>query len=73
MARTPNNVAGFALLPIEFPASSVLTIPTKHYIYLKPHDPQIPDPNASRSLLVANIPVTATKLHFKHLFARQEN
>ena len=71
MAKTPQNVAGFTVLPIEFPTSSVLKIPSKHYVYLKPHDPQIPDPNASRSLFVANVPVTATELHFKHLFATQ--
>jgi hypothetical protein len=61
----PNNVACFTLLPIEFPASSVLTIPAKHYIYLKPYDPQIPDPNAFRSLLVANILVTAAEIAFQ--------
>ena len=71
MARTPRSVAGFAVLPIQFPVSAVLPIPSKHYIYMKAHDPQLPNPDASRSLFVANIPVTATELHLKHLFATQ--
>ena len=71
MVKTLQNVAGFAALPIEFPTSSVLPIPSKHYLYLKLHDPQFPDPDASRSLFVANVPVTATELHFRHLFGTQ--
>ena len=71
MAKVASNVDGFAVLPIELPPSSVLSTPSKHYIYLKPHDPSLPDPNAARSLFVANIPVTATELHFRHLFATQ--
>lgn len=71
MAKVPESVRGFVVLPVEFPSSSVLPIASKHYIYLKPHQPQIPDPNASRSLFVANVPVTATELHFRHLFGTQ--
>ena len=71
MAKTPRSVAGFAVLPIQFPVSAVLPIPSKHYIYMKAHDPQIPNLDTPRSLFVANIPVTATELHFKHLFATQ--
>jgi ribosomal RNA-processing protein 7 len=71
MAKVPESFRGFVVLPVEFPSSSVLPIASKHYIYLKPHQPQIPDPNASRSLFVANVPVTATELHFRHLFGTQ--
>ena len=71
MAKVPKNVGGFTVLPVEFPASSILPIPSKHYIYLKVHDPQISDPDATRSLFIANVPITATELHFKHLFSAQ--
>src|SRR5271170_3673881 len=71
MAKVPKNVGGFTVLPIEFPASSVLPVPSKHCIYLKAHDPQFSDPDAARSLFIANVPVTATELHFKHLFGAQ--
>jgi hypothetical protein len=71
MAKVPKNVGGFAVLPIELPSLSLLPNPSKHYIYLKQHDPQIPDPDASRSLFVANVPVTSTELHFRHLFTTQ--
>jgi ribosomal RNA-processing protein 7 len=71
MAKVPKSVNGFVVLPIEFPSTSVLPIASKHYLYLKPHEPQIPDPNASRSLFIANVPVTATELHFRHLFGTQ--
>ena len=71
MAKVPKNVGGFTVLPVEFPASSVLPVPSKHYIYLKAHDPQFSDPDAARSLFIANVPVMATELHFKHLFGAQ--
>jgi ribosomal RNA-processing protein 7 len=71
MANVPKNAGGFVVLPVEFPVSSVLPVPSKHYIYLKAHDPLIPDSNAARSLFIVNVPVTATELHFKHLFSSQ--
>src|SRR5437763_12823523 len=71
MAKAPRNVGGFTVSPIELPPSSVLPIPSKHYIYLKAHDPQFSEPDAARSLFIANVPVTATELHFKHLFGTQ--
>lgn len=71
MAKVANDIDGFVVLPIEFPFSSLLPTSPKHYLYLKPHDPQIPDPNAPRSLFVANVPVTATELQFRHLFATE--
>ncbi len=71
MAKVPRSVGDFVALPVEFAASAALPQPTKHYFYLKPHDPQVPDADASRSLFVANIPITATGLHLKHLFVQQ--
>jgi ribosomal RNA-processing protein 7 len=71
MANVPKNAGGFVVLPVEFPVSSVLPVPSKHYIYLKAHDPLTPDSNAARSLFIVNVPVTATELHFKHLFSSQ--
>jgi hypothetical protein len=71
MAKVPKIVGGFTVLPVEFPASSVLSVPSKHYIYLKAHGPQFSDPDAARCLFIANVPVTATELHFKHLFGAQ--
>ena len=71
MAKVPKSVGAFVVLPIEFPSSSLLPIASRHYIYLKQHEPPIPDPDASRSLFVANLPVTATELHLRHLFGTQ--
>jgi hypothetical protein len=71
MAKVSKNVDGFAVFPIEFSPSSAPPSTSKHYIYLKPHDPKIPDPDTSRSLFVANVPGTATELHFRHLFGTQ--
>ena len=67
MARGPDQIAGFTVLPVRFPKSTASPAAT-HYIYLKPHDPKLPDPAASRSLFLVNVPVTASESHLKHLF-----
>lgn len=71
MLKQPRPVGGFVALPVELPVSEHLWQPSKHYFYLKPHDPQIPDADAPRCLFVTNIPVTTMEVHLKHLFSQQ--
>ena len=44
---------------------------TYHYLYLQPHAPRLPHRNASRSLYAVNLPVDATQLGIRTLFAEQ--
>ena len=71
MPKIPREVSGFVAFTVTFPATKVYPTKTKHYIYIKPHNPKIPDEDAPRSLFLANIPVTTSELHLKHLFATQ--
>jgi ribosomal RNA-processing protein 7 len=71
MPKIPREVSGFVAFPVTFPATKAYPNYTKHYVYIKPHDPKIPDEDAPRSLFLANVPVTTSELHLKHLFATQ--
>ena len=70
MAQLDGQVAGFTALPIQFPKTRAFQQAT-HYIYIKPHDPHLPDPSAARSLFLVNVPVATTENHLKHLFNTQ--
>lgn len=71
MVKIPREVAGFVAFPVTLPKTKAYPASTKHYIYIKPHDPKIPNEHASHSLFLANIPVTTSDLHLKYLFATQ--
>ena len=71
MTKVPREVSGFAAFSVTFPATKAYPTSIKHYIYVKPHDPKSPDEDAPRSLFLANIPVTTSEIHIKHLFATQ--
>ena len=67
----PRDVNGFLALPVSLRSYLASSDDIKHYIYLKPHDPQVADQNASRSLFLVNIPVSTTEQLLKHLFIEQ--
>ena len=71
MAEVSENMAGFVALPLQLEPSTTYSQSTTHYIYLKPHDPQVPEAHAPRSLFVVNIPITTSELHLRHLFTTQ--
>lgn len=71
MAKVRRNIEGFIALPVQLPTTSALPQPAIHYIYLKPHDPPVPDANSPRSLFAANIPITTTGDHLKFLFGEK--
>ncbi|KEF56587.1 uncharacterized protein A1O9_06776 [Exophiala aquamarina CBS 119918] len=71
MAKVPREVGGCIALPINLPVRKSFPEQTKHYLYIRPHDPQIPDEDAPRSLFLVNIPVTATVQTLRHLFTTQ--
>lgn len=68
MVKTPREVGGCIALPLQLPATSALRQEATHYLYLRPHDPKIPDPDAPRTLFLVNIPVSTTAQSLKQLF-----
>ncbi|KAJ5096298.1 hypothetical protein NUU61_005654 [Penicillium alfredii] len=67
----PDKIAGYTTLPLKLPETSVSPGPATHYLYLRPHEPRIPDPDSSRSLFVVNVPIDTTEIHLRYLFGTQ--
>ncbi|EEA18791.1 hypothetical protein TMatcc_010665 [Talaromyces marneffei ATCC 18224] len=66
------EISGYTVLPIKLPPA-LPSFPelVTHYVYLRPHEPRIPDPDAARSLFLVNVPIDTTELHLRHLFSSQ--
>ncbi|EXJ66509.1 uncharacterized protein A1O5_10178 [Cladophialophora psammophila CBS 110553] len=71
MVKVPREIGGCIALPLQLHASGSFPREATHYLYLKPHDPKIPDEDTPRSLFLVNIPVCATEQSLKHLFTTQ--
>lgn len=62
------EIAGFVRLTIQIPATALSLPHTLHDIFVKPHEPQSPEPDSYRSLFLGNVPTTTTDLHIRQLF-----
>ncbi|KIW86689.1 uncharacterized protein Z519_12675 [Cladophialophora bantiana CBS 173.52] len=71
MVNAPREVGGYIALPLQLQATGSFPREATHYLYLKPHEPKIPDEDTPRSLFLVNIPVCATEQSLKHLFTTQ--
>lgn len=73
--RPPKTVAGFTILPLTLPSLPGLpaqaTSEARHYLYIKPHEPSQPEPDADRSLFLSNVPFDANEANLRTLFAEQ--
>lgn len=65
------EVAGYTTLPLQLPPTSTYPTPATHYLYIRPHEPRIPDPDSTRSLFIVNVPIDTTEVHLRHLFSTQ--
>ncbi|OOF91028.1 hypothetical protein ASPCADRAFT_211625 [Aspergillus carbonarius ITEM 5010] len=65
------EIAGFSILPLQFPSTPAYAKPATHYLYLRAHEPRIPDADTPRSMFVVNVPVDTTETHLRHLFGTQ--
>lgn len=71
MVKGSPEVAGYTTLPLQLPGTAAFPKPATHYLYLRPHEPRIPDPDSSRSLFLVNVPIDTTEAHLRHLFGTQ--
>jgi ribosomal RNA-processing protein 7 len=71
MPKKVLEVSGYTVLPLQFPIVPSFPKPATHYLYIHPHEPRNPDPDAARSLFLVNIPIDTTETHLRHLFAVQ--
>lgn len=70
--NTPSTIADYAVLPLQIPPTASYPTESFHYIYLRPHDPKMPDVDSPRSLFVVNVPIDSAEQHFRSLFAAQK-
>ncbi|PLB37714.1 putative ribosomal small subunit assembly protein [Aspergillus candidus] len=71
MKKTPSEIAGYTVLPLTLPATPSYPKPATHHLYIRAHEPRIPDDDTPRSLFLVNIPIDTTELHLRHLFGTQ--
>lgn len=71
MKKDTTEMAGYTVLPVQLPPTPAFPKPATHFLYLRPHEPRIPDPDSPRSLFLVNVPIDATELHLRHLFSKQ--
>lgn len=71
MKKATVEVEGYTTLPLQLPPTSTYPTPATHYLYIRPHEPRIPDPDSTRSLFIVNAPIDTTEIHLRHLFSTQ--
>jgi len=69
MAKLPTTTGDYHILPLQISAPAAYSTPSTHYLYIRTHEPKIPDARSPRSLFVVNVPIDATEDHFRSLFA----
>ena len=65
------QMADYTVLPLHLPETASFRESAIHYVYLRPHEPHIPDPDSSRALFALNLPIDTTELHIRYLFGSQ--
>ena len=65
------QIQDYYILELSLPLLPALPEQTFHYVYIKSHEPKIPDITTPRSLFLVNIPFDTTIEHIKHLFSIQ--
>ena len=71
MSKALHEVEGFIALPLQFPECPAFPQTPHHYLFIKQHDPKIPNEDTLRSVFVTHLPIITTALHLRHLFGNQ--
>ncbi|KAK4982371.1 hypothetical protein LTR66_009311 [Elasticomyces elasticus] len=67
----PTKVAEYTILPLSIPPLPSFPKPTTHYLYLRPNAPKVLTADTPREVFLVNVPIDATELHIRSLFAEQ--
>jgi ribosomal RNA-processing protein 7 len=68
--RIPTATGDFTILPLQITPVPAYPVATTHYLYIRSHEPKLPDARSPRSLFVVNVPIDATEYHIRSLFSR---
>lgn len=71
VTRAPLTVHDFLVLPLRSPARQSYPKEATHYLYLRANAPKVPTENTPREVFAVNVPIDATELHIRSLFANQ--
>ena len=69
--KVASQVHDFTVLPLRIPALPSFPKETTHYLYLRPNAPKIPTEDTPQELFLVNVPIDATEIHIRLLFAEQ--
>lgn len=70
-SKIATQVQDFIVLPLRRPALPSFPKETTHYLYLRPNAPRVPTEDTPRELFLVNVPIDATEVHLRSLFAEQ--
>lgn len=70
-ATTATTVNDFTVLPLRLPPLPSHAKETTHYLYLRANAPKLPTEDTPREVFLVNVPVDATEVHLRSLFAEQ--
>jgi ribosomal RNA-processing protein 7 len=70
-AKALTVVNDFHVLPLSIPPSSSYPHKALHYLYVRANTPKVPTEDTPREVFLVNIPIDATELHIRSLFADQ--
>jgi len=65
------TVADFTVLPLRLPPLPSYPKTTRHYLYLRANAPRVPTEDTPREVFLVNVPIDATEMHLRSLFADQ--
>ncbi|KAI9055803.1 hypothetical protein LZ554_000743 [Drepanopeziza brunnea f. sp. 'monogermtubi'] len=60
-----SQIGEYTVLPLTIPSTPAYPKPATHTLYLRPHAPNIPTANDSRSLFLVNVPIDSTSAHIR--------
>lgn len=65
------EVAGYVVLPLALEKLPSYPVEATHYLYIRAHEPKVPDQDSARSWYVVNTPTNATEGAMRALLADQ--
>jgi len=71
VSKSPTTADDYSILSLQTPPVQTYATKSTHFLYVRAHDPKLPDPRSSRSLFIVNTPIDATETYFRKLFADQ--
>lgn len=69
--KVPGSVHDYLVLPLQIPVLPNFPNPVTHYLYLRANAPKVPTENTPREVFLVNVPIDATDLQIRSLFADQ--